>query len=48
VVIATTSGATMRVRGSISPGWFMPISNTARRVSAGMRARVSGTPMWLL
>jgi hypothetical protein len=28
VVITATCGRTMRVRGSISPAWFMPISNT--------------------
>jgi hypothetical protein len=50
----TDGGDRRRVRanharqGTISPGWFMPISKTARSVSRGMRARVSGTPMWLL
>jgi hypothetical protein len=41
-------GRTIRDRGPISSAWFMPISNTARSVSRGIRARVSGTPMWLL
>ncbi len=48
VEITAAWGRTMRDRGRISSAWFMPISNTARRVSAGMRARVRGTPMWLL
>ena len=47
-VITATSGATMRTSGVISSAWFMPISNTARSVSLGIRAKVSGTPMWLL
>ena len=34
--------------GAISPGWFIPISITAYSLSAGIRARVSGTPHWLL
>ena len=38
----------MRDSGAISPGAFMPISKTARSVAFGIRARVSGTPMWLL
>jgi hypothetical protein len=29
-------------------GWFMPISITAKSVSRGIRASVSGTPQWLL
>ena len=48
VVTATACGRTMRDSGVISPAWFMPISKTARSVSRGMRASVSGTPMWLL
>ena len=32
------------LRGAISPGVDMPISKTARSVSSGMRASVSGTP----
>ncbi len=48
VVTATACGFTIRDRGPISPAWFMPISNTARRVAAGIRARVRGTPKWLL
>ena len=28
VVITATCGRTIRVKGSISPAWFMPISNT--------------------
>jgi len=38
----------MRDSGAISPAWFMPISNTARSVVLGIRARVRGTPIWLL
>jgi hypothetical protein len=40
--------AGQRASGSISPGWFMPISMMAKSVSAGIRASVSGTPQWLL
>ncbi len=28
--------------------WFIPISNTPKRVAAGIRDRLSGTPVWLL
>ena len=28
VVISAMSGRTMAVNGTISPGWFIPISNT--------------------
>lgn len=48
VVTTTACGWTNRVRGRISSAWFMPISNTARSVAAGILARVSGTPIWLL
>ena len=48
VVIRATSGRTIAVSGRISAPWFMPISNTPKRLSAGIRARVSGTPQWLL
>ena len=36
------------VSGTISSAWFMPISNTPKAASRGMRASVSGTPQWLL
>ncbi len=29
---------------SISPAWFMPISNTPKPIARGMLASVSGTP----
>ena len=48
VVTQAACGWTMRARGAISPGAFMPISNTARSVPRGVRASVRGTPMWLL
>ena len=48
LVTIAMCGRTIRVSGRISPAWFMPISNTANCVSAGMRASVSGTPQWLL
>jgi UDP-N-acetylmuramoyl-tripeptide--D-alanyl-D-alanine ligase len=48
VVTTAACGRTIRVSGTISSAWFMPISKTARSVSRGMRASVSGTPMWLL
>ena len=38
----------MRDSGAISPGWFMPISITRKRVSMGAPSSVSGTPRWLL
>ena len=41
-------GRTIFDSGAISPGAFMPISNTARSVMRGIRDRVRGTPMWLL
>jgi len=44
----TACGATNSDSGVISSAWFMPISKTARSVSAGMRASVRGTPIWLL
>ncbi len=48
VVMATACGATNSDKGVISSAWFIPISKTARSVSAGMRDRVNGTPIWLL
>ncbi len=48
VEMATAWGRTIPDRGRISSAWFMPISKMARRVALGMRARVRGTPMWLL
>ena len=48
VVTTATCGRTMPVSGTISPAWFMPISNTPKALSRGMRASVSGTPQWLL
>ena len=48
VVTQAACGATNLDSGAISPGAFMPISNTARWVSTGIRASVSGTPIWLL
>ena len=48
VISVSIDDSWMRDSGPISPGWFMPSSNTARRLVLGMRARVSGTPMWLL
>ena len=48
LVMTAICGRTIRDSGVISPAWFMPISNTAKRVAAGMRASVSGTPQWLL
>ena len=48
VVTSATSGRTCATSGTISRGWFMPISKTAKRLSAGIRASVSGTPQWLL
>ena len=35
-------------RAAISPAWFIPISKTPYRSRAGSRARLSGTPTWLL
>ena len=48
VVIIATCGRASRDSGAISPGAFMPISITAKSASAGIRAKVSGTPQWLL
>ena len=48
VVTTATCGRTISASGVISPGWFMPISSTAKALSGGMRASVSGTPQWLL
>ena len=44
VVMIATCGRTIFTSGSISPAWFMPISNTAKRAVAGQRASDSGTP----
>ena len=38
----------LRVSAAISPLLFIPISRTANSASRGMRARLSGTPVWLL
>ncbi len=48
VVTTATCGRASAASGAISPGWFMPISQTQNRASSGSRARVSGTPQWLL
>ena len=48
VVTTATSGRASCARGAISPGWFMPISTTAKSTSRAIRASVSGTPQWLL
>ncbi len=48
VVMIAAWGRTRRASGVISPAWFMPISNTANSASSGRRARVNGTPIWLL
>ena len=48
VVINARWGRANRVNGAISPAWFMPISNTPNLLRAGIRARLSGTPTWLL
>ncbi|MNR14161.1 hypothetical protein D3C85_1306230 [compost metagenome] len=48
VVTQAAWGRTKADSGPISPGWFMPISNTARSVPCGIRASVRGTPIWLL
>ncbi len=47
-VITATSGLTSRESGRISPGRLVPSSATQNARPAGMRARVSGTPHWLL
>ena len=47
-VMSARCGRTMRVSAAISPGLFMPISSTANSASRGIRARLSGTPVWLL
>ncbi len=47
-VMTATCGRARRASGAISPGWFMPISATQNRASPGKRAKVSGTPQWLL
>ena len=48
VVTQAACGWTILDSGPISPGAFMPISNTARSTEGCMRASVRGTPMWLL
>ena len=48
VVTTATCGRTNRVNADNSPAWFMPISKMPNRVRAGIRARLSGTPTWLL
>ena len=47
-VTIATCGRTSRVNAASSPAWFIPISKTPNRVSRGIRARDSGTPVWLL
>jgi len=47
-VIAARCGRTIAVSARISPALFIPISRTANRESRGIRARLSGTPVWLL
>ena len=47
-VITAIAGRTCCVNAAISPAWFMPISKMPKRLSAGIRARLSGTPVWLL
>ncbi len=48
-VISATCGRARRASGAISPAWFMPISATQNAAPrAAVRARVSGTPHWLL
>ncbi len=44
VVTMAICGLTSRVSASISPAWFMPISNTPKRMSFGILASDSGTP----
>ena len=44
VVMMAKCGRTIFTSDSISPAWFMPISNTAKRAVAGQRASVRGTP----
>ncbi len=44
VVTIAACGRTRLTSGAISPAWFMPISNTPKPESAGIRASVSGTP----
>ena len=47
-VMMAASGFARAASGAISPGWFIPISQTAA-VSAVVAERIeSGTPMWLL
>ncbi len=48
LVMTATCGRTSFDSGLISPGWLVPISATQKAASGGSRARVSGTPQWLL
>ena len=48
LLTSATVGAAQSANCDISPGWFMPNSNTAMRWWARKRNRVSGTPIWLL
>ncbi|MCY1365729.1 hypothetical protein D9M68_623170 [compost metagenome] len=48
MVTSVTVGAAMAASCAISPGWFMPSSNTAARCSGRKRSNVSGTPISLL
>ena len=41
-------GRTIAVSADSSPAWFIPISNTPAWQSRGIRARLKGTPVWLL
>ena len=47
-VTSRHAASTSRASGSSSPAWFIPISNTPKRASRGIRARLNGTPVWLL
>ena len=42
------SGSAIRLSGSISPWWWVPISITAYRWRLLSRSRFCGTPIWLL
>ncbi|MNW16338.1 hypothetical protein D3C71_2151620 [compost metagenome] len=43
-VITATCGRTIWLKGRISSGAFMPISNTPNCALSGIRASISGTP----
>ena len=47
-VMTATCGRTCAVSARISPALFIPISSTANSALRGIRARLSGTPVWLL